>query len=95
MRRVGAGDGAGDAVDRVAVEAPLEFRIDGAPGAVTMRTPGHDEDLVRGFLFAEGVIGAASDIRRFERIADDIVDVHLRSPLARTRLPERSTFATS
>ncbi|RMH39025.1 MAG: sulfurtransferase FdhD, partial [Deltaproteobacteria bacterium] len=32
---------------------------------------------------------------RFERIADDIVDVHLRSPLARTRLPERSTFATS
>src|SRR5919198_3463974 len=31
--------------DRVAVEEPLEIRIGGRPIAVTMRTPGHDEEL--------------------------------------------------
>ena len=31
--------------DFVAVEEPLEIRVDGAPLAVTMRTPGHDEDV--------------------------------------------------
>ena len=42
--------------DFVAVEEPLEIRIDGAPLAVTMRTPGHDEELALGFLFTEGLI---------------------------------------
>src|SRR3954464_10179631 len=44
------------AVDEVAVEEPLEIRVDGAPLAVTMRTPGHDEELAVGFLFGEGLI---------------------------------------
>src|SRR5206468_7152966 len=35
--------------DRVAVEEPLEIRIAGRPVAVTMRTPGHDEELALGF----------------------------------------------
>jgi FdhD protein len=42
--------------DLVAVEEPLEIRVDGAPLAVTMRTPGHDEELALGFLFSEGLI---------------------------------------
>src|SRR3954463_12509129 len=41
--------------DRVAVEEPLEIRINGAPVAVTMRTPGHDEELALGFCLSEGL----------------------------------------
>src|SRR2546430_11353178 len=41
--------------DRVAVEEPLEIRIDGRPIAVTMRTPGHDEELALGFCLSEGI----------------------------------------
>ena len=47
---------AGDATpDEVAVEEPLEIRIGERPIAVTMRTPGHDEELALGFLLSEGV----------------------------------------
>ena len=41
--------------DRVAVEEPLEIRIGGVPVAVTMRTPGHDEELALGFCLSEGL----------------------------------------
>jgi FdhD protein len=41
--------------DLVAVEEPLEIRIDGVPVAVTMRTPGHDEELALGFALGEGL----------------------------------------
>jgi len=44
--------------DEVAVEEPLEIRVDGAPLSVTMRTPGHDEELALGFLHGEGLIPA-------------------------------------
>ena len=40
--------------DSVAVEEPLEIRVNGVPVAVTMRTPGHDEELALGFLVSEG-----------------------------------------
>jgi FdhD protein len=40
--------------DDVAVEEPLEIRVGGEPVAVTMRTPGHDEELALGFLLSEG-----------------------------------------
>ncbi|MEJ7785297.1 MAG: formate dehydrogenase accessory sulfurtransferase FdhD [Solirubrobacteraceae bacterium] len=43
--------------DEVAVEEPLEIRVDSEPLAVTMRTPGHDEELALGFLHGEGLIG--------------------------------------
>jgi FdhD protein len=48
--------------DRLAVEEPMELRVDGRALAVTMRTPGHDVELVHGFLLTEGVIGSAGDI---------------------------------
>jgi FdhD protein len=41
--------------DRVAVEEPLEIRIGGEPVAVTMRTPGHDDELALGFCLSEGL----------------------------------------
>jgi FdhD protein len=48
--------------DTVAAEEPLEIRLGGAPLAITMRTPGHDFDLVHGFLATEGVIAGPDDI---------------------------------
>jgi FdhD protein len=45
--------------DRVAVEEPLEIRVRGEALAVTMRTPGHDEELACGFLWGEGLLGGA------------------------------------
>jgi FdhD protein len=42
-------------LDAVAVEEPLEIRIGGEPIAVTMRTPGHDEELALGFCVSEGI----------------------------------------
>jgi FdhD protein len=52
--------------DEVAVEEPLEIRIHGKPVAVTMRTPGHDEELALGFLLSEGLApvraSAAADL---------------------------------
>ena len=42
-------------VDDLAVEEPLEIRVDGHPIAVTMRTPGHDEELALGFCLSEGL----------------------------------------
>ena len=42
--------------DRVAIEEPLEIRVRGEALAVTMRTPGHDEELALGFLHGEGLI---------------------------------------
>jgi FdhD protein len=41
--------------DRVPAEEPLEIRIGGRPVAVTMRTPGHDEELALGFCLTEGI----------------------------------------
>ena len=46
-------------VDEVAVEEPLEVRVDGEPLTVTMRTPGHDEELAAGFLHGEGLLANA------------------------------------
>jgi FdhD protein len=51
-----------DRLDRVAVEEPLEIRVSGDVLAVTMRTPGHDHELVAGFALAEGLIDSRSDL---------------------------------
>src|SRR5919108_4194444 len=49
--------------DEVAVEEPLEIRVEGAPLAVTMRTPGHDEELAAGFLHGEGLLAGRPEFR--------------------------------
>ncbi len=48
--------------DAVAVEEPLELRVEGRSIAVIMRTPGHDRELAAGFLLTEGVIKSAKDL---------------------------------
>jgi FdhD protein len=48
--------------DTLAVEEPLELRVDGVALTVTMRTPGDDMDLAAGFLVAEGAVKTAADI---------------------------------
>ena len=72
--------------DTVATEEPLEIRLAGRPLAVTMRTPGHDFDLVHGFLQTEGVIAGLDDVaglRYCEGVDDEgrntynVVDVDL------------------
>ena len=48
--------------DELAEESPLEIRVRGRPIAITMRTPGHDEELAIGFLLSESVIKSAADV---------------------------------
>src|SRR3954464_2961302 len=52
--------------DELAVEEPLEIRVKNRAVSVTMRTPGHDEELAAGFLLTEGMIHARSDVVRIE-----------------------------
>jgi FdhD protein len=48
--------------EELAVEEPLEIRVRGRGISITMRTPGHDEELAAGFLLTEAVIRSRSDI---------------------------------
>ena len=59
--------------DAVAVEEPLEIRIGGRPVAVTMRTPGHDEELALGFCLSEGLRPA--DARLPDDLAANTIEV--------------------
>jgi FdhD protein len=73
--------------DLVAVEEPLEIRVEGAPVAVTMRTPGHDEELALGFLHGEGLIDAPRAAGPPPDLAGNAVEVAgplLRDPAARS-----------
>src|SRR5262245_34080972 len=70
--------------DWIAAEAPLEVHIGGKPTTVLMRTPGHDEELVTGFLFNEGIIASAADIASIGHIrpargqaAESVIGVEL------------------
>jgi FdhD protein len=67
--------------DEVAVEEPLEIRVDGLPLTITMRTPGHDEELALGFLYGEGLIDAPHAAGPTEDFAANTVEVA--GPLAR------------
>src|SRR5271155_4854845 len=58
------------ASDLLAVEEPLELQLGYGPAeqrkvksvSVTMRTPGHDFELVAGFLMTEGIVGDAGEV---------------------------------
>jgi FdhD protein len=78
--------------DRVAVEEPLEIRVAGEPLAITMRTPGHDEELAVGFLHGEGLL--AGPVRHVGPTPDLVANVvEVDAPLARR--PEARRFYTS
>jgi FdhD protein len=78
--------------DEVAVEEPLEIRVGDQPMAVTMRTPGHDEELALGFLHGEGLIDTARPVGLTDDLAANIVVVE--GPLIR-ELPARRFYTTS
>jgi FdhD protein len=65
--------------DEVAVEEPLEIRVGNRDGelalAVTMRTPGHDEELALGFLFGEGLIDGPREVGLTEDLAVNTIVV--------------------
>jgi len=77
--------------DVVAVEEPLEIRIGGEPVAVTMRTPGHDEELALGFCLSEGL--APEDASLPDDFAANAVDV--RAPAFDPARLRRSFYTTS
>jgi FdhD protein len=78
--------------DEVAVEEPLELRVDGQPLAVTMRTPGHDEELALGFLYGEGLISGPRPVGLTADFAANIVEVQ--GPLER-EVSQRRFYTTS
>ena len=61
--------------DEVAVELPLEIRLNGESVAVTMRTPGHDFELAAGFLFGEGIVDAPPEVGLADDLAANVVEV--------------------
>jgi FdhD protein len=50
------------AMDELAAEEPLEIRVDNQRVSVTMRTPGHDDELAAGFLLGEGLITRREEV---------------------------------
>ena len=83
----------GERVDRdlVAVEEPLEIRLGGRPVAVTMRTPGHDEELALGFCLSEGLRPAGA------RVPDDLAanTIEVEAPGVDPSRLQRSFYTTS
>src|ERR1700761_1257263 len=77
--------------DAVAIEEPLEIRVGGRPLAVTMRTPGHDEELALGFLLGEGLSDGPREAGPPADLAANTVEVA--GPLLRE--PDARSFFTS
>ncbi|HEY7379850.1 MAG TPA: formate dehydrogenase accessory sulfurtransferase FdhD [Gaiella sp.] len=80
-----------DREDRVAVEEPLEVRVNGEAVAVTMRTPGHDEELALGFCITEGLRPSAAHLTG--ELDANVVDVDA-AGFDRERL-QRSFYTSS
>lgn len=90
--------------DDLAVEEPLEIQLGymrkswrvHKSVSITMRTPGHDPELATGFLFAEGIIGAAANIERIYSPDLNVVRIDLRPDVTvDLRGLERHFYATS
>jgi FdhD protein len=83
--------------DELAIEEPLEIRVDGQPLAVTMRTPGEDEELAVGFLAGEGLIASRADVESVgppPDLAANTIDVRASNGLRRDP-GARSFYTTS
>src|SRR5262245_62425508 len=69
VQRVSAAGTRAPEPDWIAAEVPLEVRVGSKPFTVLMRTPGSDEELVRGLFFAEGIIHEADEVVSLRRVA--------------------------
>ena len=61
--------------DLLAVEEPLEIRVDDEPLTVTMRTPGDDIDLAAGFLYTEGLLGSLDEVHEIRMCDQNVAAV--------------------
>jgi FdhD protein len=89
-------------LDRLAVEEPLEIRLAGRRFSLTMRTPGHDQELAAGFLLAEGFVAAVDELDEIRPVPgptgapeENAIDVILRVPAARLRERLKRNFVMS
>ncbi len=83
--------GGAEEADRLAVEEPLEIRVNGTAVAVTMRTPGHDEELALGFCLTEGLRPVSA--RAPDDLAANVVEVD--APDAHLGRIQRSFYTSS
>src|ERR1700730_10669833 len=88
--------------EKLAVEEPLEIRLAGRRFTLTMRTPGHDEELAAGFLFAEGFIDSATALSEIRRVRGrkgapepNAIDVILNVPADGLRARLKRNFVMS
>lgn len=93
MVRVVVDGGVDRRADLLAVEEPLEIRVDGEPLTVTMRTPGDDIDLAAGFLYTEGLLSSLADVREIKMCDENVAAVSV-APGA-TLAPSSRTFVTT
>ena len=78
-------EGSVEREDAIAIEDPLEIQIrhpklnEGLPKSIsiTMRTPGHDTDLALGFLFTEGIVRSANQIKSVHQFSENNIMVNL------------------
>jgi FdhD protein len=75
--------------DLISIEEPLEISLKFKDKekwitkslSITMRTPGHDEDLVRGFLFNEQIIQNIKDIENIESFGDKVGQYNIQNKI--------------
>ena len=79
--------------DDLTIEEPLEMRIGRRAIATTMRTPGHDEELVAGFLLSEAIIKKRADLKAVSATSENVVAVDL-SPAVKPALNATRRFGT-
>ena len=78
--------------DSVSIEEPLEMSLRFKKNdrwevqniSITMRTPGNDEDLIRGFLFNERIIENLSEVESIEQKGEDVGDYNLKNTIEAT-----------
>lgn len=81
--------------DLLAVEEPLEIRVNGNNVAITMRTPGNDEDLAAGFLFTEGILRARSQLVSIGAARSNTIDVRVQAEVDLERLQRHFYMSSS
>jgi len=96
------GGATSERTEALAVEEPLEIRLAGRRFTLTMRTPGHDEELAAGFLFAEGFINDASELGEIRRVRGrkgavepNVIDIVLNVPADGLRARLKRNFVMS